>query len=166
MMLQPTNSLPKRLATGFLLTTTLLLGGCLKELTGSNYDRYQTRTLQTIQFGEITEIEMVKVDGTQSGVGAAAGAATAGIAATNIGGGRGKAIATIAGAVAGGVLGNYAERKMTETMAMNLTVRLETGGYISVVQQAEGGNSFQIGDHVKVMTQGNGTSRVVRTGHR
>ena len=154
----------KRLATGVLLVTTLMLGGCLKELTGSNYDRYETRSLQTVQFGEIIEIEMVKVDGTESGVGSVAGAATGGIAATHIGGGRGRLLATIAGAVTGGVLGNLAERKMTETSALNITVRLESGGYVSVVQQAEGSSSFQIGDRVKVMTQGNRGSRVVRTG--
>jgi len=155
----------KRLVIALLLTATTMLGGCLKELTGSNYDRYEARSLQSIQFGEITEIETVRVDGTESGVGAVAGAATGGIAASNIGGGRGKGIATIVGAVAGGMLGNYAERKATETSALNLTIRLETGGYVSVVQQVEGGNSFQIGDRVKVMTQGN-SSRVVRTGTR
>lgn len=152
----------KRLITTALVTTTLLLSGCLKELTGSNYDRYETRSLQTIQFGEIVEIENVKVDGTESGVGTAAGAATGGIAASNIGGGRGQGLAVIAGAVAGGLLGNYAERKTTETEALNLTIRLETGGYVSVVQQAEAGSSFQIGDRVKVMSQGR-SSRVVRT---
>ncbi len=150
----------KGLLVGSVLGVTTLLGGCLKELTGSNYDRYEARTMQTIQFGEIVEIEMVKLDGTESGVGSLAGAATGGIAASNIGGGRGQGLAMIAGAVAGGVLGNYAERKSTETNALNFTVRLDNGSFISVVQQPEG-NSLLVGDRVKVMTQGR-TSRIAR----
>ncbi len=150
----------KGLLVGSVLGVTTLLGGCLKELTGSNYDRYEARTMQTIQFGEIVEIEMVKLDGTESGVGSLAGAATGGIAASNIGGGRGQGLAMIAGAVAGGVLGNYAERKSTETNALNFTVRLDNGSFISVVQQSEG-NSLLVGDRVKVMTQGR-TSRLAR----
>ncbi len=150
----------KGLLVGSVLGVTTLLGGCLKELTGSNYDRYEARTMQTIQFGEIVEIELVKLDGTESGIGSLAGAATGGIAASNIGGGRGQGLAVIAGAVAGGVLGNYAERKSTETDALNFTVRLDNGSFISVVQQSEG-NSLLVGDRVKVMTQGR-TSRLAR----
>ena len=145
-----------------LLLLPFLLVGCMNDLTGSNYDRGEARSLQTVQFGEIVEIEQVKVDGSQSGVGAVAGAATGGIAGSTIGGGKGKGLATIAGAVAGGLLGNYAEKKVTETTGLNLTVRLDSGSYVSVVQQVEQGNSFRVGDRVKVLSQGR-TSRVVHT---
>ncbi|WP_087108993.1 glycine zipper 2TM domain-containing protein [Parendozoicomonas haliclonae] len=134
----------------------------MTDLTGSNYDRLEARSMQTVQFGEIVEIELVRVDGTQSGVGALTGAAVGGIGGSTIGGGKGKSLATIAGAVAGGVLGNYAERKATETMAINMTVQLENGSYISVVQQEEPGNSYRVGDRVKVLSQGS-SSRVVHT---
>ncbi|MTI14279.1 glycine zipper 2TM domain-containing protein [Sansalvadorimonas verongulae] len=134
----------------------------MTDLTGSNYDRGEARSLQTVQFGEIVEMETVKLDGTQSGLGAVAGAATGGIAGSTIGGGKGKSLATIAGAVAGGVLGNYTERKVTESNGFNLTIRLDNGNYVSVVQQLEQGNSLQVGDRVKVLSNGR-NSRVVRT---
>ncbi|WP_281645592.1 glycine zipper 2TM domain-containing protein [Parendozoicomonas sp. Alg238-R29] len=143
-------------------TLTLLLGGCLADLTGSNYDRGEARTVQAVQFGEIVDIETVKVDGTKSGVGAVAGAATGGLAGSTIGGGKGKSLAAIAGAVAGGVFGNYAERKVTEGNGLNLTVKLDNGSFISIVQQVEQGNSFRVGDRVKVYSHGR-TSRVVRS---
>ena len=154
--------LKRFLSLASVATLSIFLTGCLADLTGSNYDRGEARTLQTVQFGEIVEIEAVKVDGTQSGVGAVAGAATGGIAGSTIGGGKGKSLAAIAGAVAGGVLGNYAERKVTESSSMNLTIRLDNGNYISVVQQLEQGNSLQVGDRVKVLSNGR-HSRAVRT---
>ena len=155
------------LSSGFrglvMLPVLLMLGGCMTDLTGSNYERGEARSLQTVYFGEIIEIEQVKLEGSKSGVGSLAGAATGGIAGAHVGGGSGKAVGAIAGAVAGGLLGNLAERKMTESTALNLTVRLDNGNHISVVQQVEAGNSYRTGDRVKVMVQGS-SSRVVHTG--
>lgn len=132
---------------------SLLMTGCMADLTGSNYDRGEARTLQSVQFGEVVELEAVRVDGSQ-GLGAIAGAAAGGIAGSTIGGGKGKSLATIAGAVAGGVLGNLAERKTTETNGVNLTIRLDNGNHVSVVQQVEQGNNFRVGDRVKVLSNG------------
>ncbi len=137
----------------------MMLGGCLNELSGTNYDRVEARSLQTVHFGEIVEIESVKLEGTQSGIGAATGAAVGGIGGSKIGGGKGKSIATIAGVVAGGLLGNMVEKKSTESTGLNLTVRLDSGEHVSVVQQ---GGGFRIGDRVKVLVQGR-SSRVVHT---
>ena len=138
----------------------LLLSGCMSDLTGSNYDRGEARSMQSVQFGEIVEIEQVKLDGSQSGLGAVAGAATGGVAGSAVGGGKGKSLATIAGVVAGGLLGNYAEKNVTKSNGLNLTIRLDNGSYVSVVQQLEQGNSFRLGDRVKVLSQGR-TSRVL-----
>lgn len=141
---------------------SLLVTGCMADLTGSNYDRGEARTLQSVQFGEVVEMEAVKVDGSQSGLGAVAGAAAGGVAGSTIGGGKGKSLATIAGAVAGGVLGNLAERKTTESNGVNLTIRLDSGNYVSVVQQVEANNSFRVGDRVKILSNGR-QSRVVHS---
>ena len=141
---------------------SLMLGGCMTDLTGSNYDRREARSTQTVQFGEIVEIETVKVDGSQSGIGGVAGAVAGGIGGSTIGGGNGQTLATVAGVVAGGLLGDYVERKATEDSAFNMTIRLDNGSYISVVQKPEKGGSFRVGDRVKVLSQGR-TSRVVLT---
>ncbi len=147
-----------------LLATLMLAGGCMSDLTGNRYDRVEARTMQSVQFGEIVEIESVQLEGARSGVGAMAGAAAGGVAGSTIGGGKGKTLASIAGAVAGGLLGNAAENKLTESAGLNITIRLDNGNHVSVVQQVEKDNSFRTGDRVKVLTRGR-TSRVVHSGH-
>ncbi|MCL6269600.1 glycine zipper 2TM domain-containing protein [Sansalvadorimonas sp. 2012CJ34-2] len=147
-----------------MLPVLLLTGGCMSDMTGTNYDRGEARTLQSVQFGEIVDIENVKLEGSKSGVGTVAGAAVGGLAGSKVGHGRGSAVAAIAGAVAGGVLGNAAENKITEGTGLNITVRLDNGNHVSVVQQLEKGNSFRVGDRVRVLTQGR-TARVVHSAH-
>ncbi len=140
----------------------LVISGCTKDLFGTTYSQSEARQMQTVQFGTIAEVRLVKLEGQQSGIGAAAGGAIGGIAARgNIGGGSGSNIAGIAGAVAGGLLGNLAEKKLTEKQGVELTVKLDNGSMVSVVQQADPNAGFAAGDRVKVLSQGR-TSRVVK----
>ncbi len=137
-----------------------LLTGCISDLTGTAYSRGEARQMQTVRYGQVKELELVKIEGTQSGIGAAAGGAVAGMGATNLGGGRGTAIYSIAGALAGGLLGNWAEERMTRKQGVNITVQLDDGGIISVVQEVDAGQNFAVGSRVKVMGQHDAT-RVV-----
>ena len=139
----------------------MLTAACTSDLTGTTYNAEEARQMQMVRFGTIAEARLVKLEGTQGEVGTLAGAAVGGLAGSSIGGTTESKIAAIAGAVAGGVLGNMAEKKMTVQQGVELTVRLEEGSYISVVQQADPNAPFNSGDRVKVLTQGN-TSRVVR----
>ncbi len=149
-------------AAVFLATVVLALSGCMSDLTGTTYSRQEARQMQVVKFGTIAEVRLVKLEGTESGVGTLAGGAAGGIAAgSNVGSGSGSAVAAIAGAVAGGVLGNMAEKKLTEKQGVELTVRLEDGTYVSVVQQADANAPFTPGDRVKILSQGS-ASRVVR----
>lgn len=139
-----------------------LLSGCVSELTGTSYSREEARQMQEVRFGTIAEVRMVKLEGTRSDIGTLAGGALGGIAAgSSIGKGSGKAVAAIAGALAGGALGNMAEKKLTAKQGVELTVQLENGAYISVVQQLDPKAPFVMGDRVKVLTQGT-ASRVVK----
>ena len=138
----------------------LFLSGCISDLTGTAYSRGEARQMQTVRYGKVKELELVKIEGTQSGIGAAAGGAVTGIGASNLGGGRGTAIYSIAGALAGGLLGNWAEEKMTRKQGVNVTVQLDDGGTISVVQEVDPGQNFSVGSRVKVMGQ-NEATRVV-----
>ena len=135
--------------------------GCTSDLTGTTYKADEARQMQVVRFGTIAESRLVKLEGTQGEVGTIAGAAVGGLAGSSIGGGTGSKIAAVAGAVAGGIAGNMAEKKITAKQGVELTVRLEDGSYVSVVQQADPNAPFNSGDRVKVLTQGN-TSRVVR----
>ncbi|MCY4472522.1 MAG: glycine zipper 2TM domain-containing protein [Kistimonas sp.] len=155
--------LPSRLA--LLGSTLLVLGlvsGCASDLGGNNYDRHELRQEQRVRFGTIISMEQVKVDGQESGGGALAGAAAGGIAGSSVGKGSGQGLAVVAGALTGLVLGNQAEKSITRTTASNLTIQLDNGEYISVVQEIADPNSLRTGDRVKIFSQGR-TSRVVRT---
>ena len=139
----------------------MMVVGCTSDLTGTTYRADEARQMQVVRFGTIVESRLVKLEGTQGEVGTIAGAAVGGLAGSSIGGGTGSKIAAVAGAVAGGIAGNMAEKKITVQQGLELTVRLEDGSYISVVQQADPNAPFNSGDRVKVLTQGN-TSRIVR----
>ena len=139
----------------------MMAAACTSDLTGTTYKADEARQMQIVRFGTIVESRLVKLEGTQGEVGTIAGGAVGGLAGSSIGGGTGSKIAAVAGAVAGGIAGNMAEKKITAQQGVELTVRLEDGSYISIVQQADPNAPFNSGDRVKVLTQGN-TSRVVR----
>ena len=152
----------KKITRAVVITAPLMLAmACTSDLTGTTYRADEARQQQVVRFGAIVESRLVKLEGTQGEVGTLAGAAIGGLAGSSVGGGTGSKIAAVAGAVAGGVAGNVAEKKITLKQGVELTVRLDDGSYISVVQQADPEAPFNSGDRVKVLTQGN-TSRVVR----
>ena len=72
-------------------------------------------------------------------------------------GGRGSAIAAVVAGVAGGLIGNKVENAATKKQGLEITVQLDSGNIISVVQQAE--ENFQAGDRVRLLTS-KGVARV------
>jgi outer membrane lipoprotein SlyB len=150
-----------KLITVLALISAMLLTGCTGNLSGSTYSRSEARQVQQVQFGVVEAATPVVIEGRTDGiVGTGAGAVIGGIAASNIGGGRGQDIATVVGAIAGGVAGQKMEESMTRAQGQEVTVRLESGRIISVVQEVGNGPLFQAGDRVRVLTHG-GTARVV-----
>lgn len=149
---------------GILLTVACLsLGatGCMSTLTGESYSRDEARRVQTVEYGMVEYVRPVVIEGTKSGVGPATGAAVGGIAGSTVGHGRGSAAATVVGAVAGGVAGGLAEEAATRKQGVEITVRMDSGRIISVVQEVAGSTSFQAGDRVRVLTLG-GTTRIAQ----
>jgi len=149
---------------GILLTVACLsLGatGCMSTLTGESYSRDEARRVQTVEYGMVEYVRPVVIEGTKSGVGPAAGAAVGGIGGSTIGHGRGSAAATVVGAVAGGVAGGLAEEAATRKQGVEITVRMDNGRLISVVQEVSAGMSFQAGDRVRVLSLG-GTTRIAQ----
>jgi outer membrane lipoprotein SlyB len=130
---------------------TLLLGGCMPTSnSGSIYTRDQARQVQEVESGVIESVRNVQIEGTQSGVGTVGGAVIGAIASSGVGGGRGRSIATTAGAIAGGLLGSALEEGTTRKDALEITVRLDSGKSLSVVQEAD--VPFQAGERVHVLT--------------
>jgi outer membrane lipoprotein SlyB len=143
-----------------LLTAGLLsifLVACASSNSGSVYSRDEARKVQTIRTGIVESVRQVKLEGTKSPVGTIAGGAVGGIAGSSVGGGRGSAIAAVIGAVAGGLAGSALEEGITRKDGLEITVKLNGGGLVAVVQEAD--EAFAAGDQVRLIESG-GTTRV------
>ncbi|HEV7802357.1 MAG TPA: glycine zipper 2TM domain-containing protein [Burkholderiales bacterium] len=140
-------------------TLATVLTGCAPGLGGSSYSRDQARREQTVRMGYVESVRDVKLEGTRSGVGPAAGAVVGGIAGSTVGAGRGSAVAAVIGAVAGGVAGQAAEQGVTGKRGVEVTVKLDNGQMVAIMQEAD--ETFRPGDRVRILSDG-ATSRVTR----
>jgi outer membrane lipoprotein SlyB len=134
-----------------------MLSACATSKSGDVYTRDQTRQAQTVKMGVIESVRQVKIEGTKSGVGTATGAVVGGVAGSTMGGGKGKILTSVIGAVAGGLAGSAAEEGLMRTDGVEITVKLDNGGMIAIVQEAT--EAFHAGERVRVL-EGGGATRV------
>ncbi len=141
-----------------LVILVLTLTACASSRSGQVYTRDQARTSHTVEYGTVTAATQVQIEGTKSGIGTAAGGAAGGVAGSSIGGGRGRVLGAIAGAVVGGLAGSAAEEGITRKTGLEITVQLDSGEILAVVQEAD--VAFRVGDRVRVLRDNYGTTRV------
>lgn len=141
----------------FVAFISILLAACASSNSGSVYKRDDARKVQTVKTGVVESVRTVKLEGTKSPVGTIAGGAVGGIAGSSIGHGRGSAIGAVIGAVAGGVAGSAVEEVATRKDGLEITVKLDGGGMIAIVQEAD--EEFHPGDKVRIVENAD-TSRV------
>jgi len=147
-------------ALTLLLSGAVLTGCAQSTLTGTSYSRGEARQAQTVQMGRVESVVPIVIEGRTDGiVGAGAGAVIGGIAGNQVGGGSGRQIATVIGAVAGGVGGQRVEEMTSRRQGVEVTVRLDNGSLVSVVQEVDPNQIFSPGDRVRVLGQGS-TMRV------
>ena len=139
------------------LLVSLILAGCASSRSGDVYSRDQTRREMVVRTGVVESVREVSMEGTKSGAGTFAGAAVGGVAGSNVGGGKGQIVGAILGAVAGGIAGSAVEEHVTKKNALEITVKLDGGQLVAVVQEI--GDYFQPGERVRVLS-GSGSSRV------
>jgi len=139
----------------FLLTIT----GCISGKGGKDYSRSQTRGEASVRIGTIIDINQTEIDGTRTGIGAAAGTVIGAIASkgdrTNW---KGDLAATIGGLL-GGIIGQSAEQFTTKKKGIELIIDLGDDKLVSVVQEDDG-TAFKKGDRVR-LTNSSGDTRVV-----
>ena len=76
-----------------------------------------------------------------------------GIAGSTVGGGsRANAAGAVAGAILGGVAGHAIEESATERPGVEITVRMDSGRMVAIVQEAS--ELFRSGDRVRVLSDG------------
>ena len=81
-------------------------------------------------------------------VGTIAGGVVGGVLGHQVGGGKGKDIATIAGALGGAYAGNRVQNNMAKTTEYHVVVRLESGATQTVKLAAQ--PALKVGERVKV----------------
>jgi outer membrane lipoprotein SlyB len=133
---------------------TLGLTGCVSGLQGSTYSRSEARQVQEVEFGTVLSANPVVIEGKQSGAGQLPGAIIGGVAGSSVGEGKGQQIFTILGAVGGAVVGSMIEEQATRTQGLELTIKMDSGKTLSIVQEVDNVNVFREGQRVRVLTQG------------
>jgi outer membrane lipoprotein SlyB len=144
----------------WLLLIPAILAGCASGRGGDDYERAEARRVYEVKMGIVEHVRSVKLEGTETGIGAAAGGVVGGIAGSTAGRGKGSAVGAVLGAVVGGLAGAAAEEVTTRKTGVEVTVSLDSGRTIALVQEDKGEN-FKVGERVRVLESG-GQVRVSR----
>lgn len=137
------------------LPLALLFSSCAQDsLTGNTYSRNDASQMQSVNRGRITEIRYVKIEGGNT-AGTIVGGVAGGALGSNVGGGRtANTAGAIGGALLGGVMGSHAQQSVQSRSGIEITVKLDNGGSVAVVQELKGSESFKVGDRVRVLSSG------------
>ncbi len=146
------------LSAAALLSATILLSGCASSMSNRNYSLNEAYQPMNVQYGTVDSVRSVLIQGAQTGVGPMAGAVIGGAAGNAVGGGNGQIITTVAGALLGGLAGAAAEAGASRQEGQQITIRMDDGRLIAVVQS--GKVAFTSGERVQVLTAPDGTTRV------
>lgn len=125
------------------------LGACASSPSSTGYGRAPAPSVnRCYECGTVERIEVLEVSGRSSGGGAVLGGIVGGVLGHQVGGGRGKDVATVAGALGGALIGNEVEKNRGTTAAWDVRVRLEDGTNKVVRYTTE--PSWRVGDKVRI----------------
>ena len=108
----------------------------------------QEAAKECLNCGVIESIKLVELKGEGTGVGAVTGGVLGAVVGKEIGAGRGKTLATVAGAAGGAYAGNEIEKNMKKSTYFRVTVRMNNGSVRTITQKTDPG--FKSGDSVKI----------------
>lgn len=98
--------------------------------------------------GTVESVHTVEHHAKPSGVGAVAGALLGGVIGNRFGGGNGRVLTTVGGAVGGGLAGNEIEKRTHTSSSYVVQVRMENGKLRSFPSATQPG--WNVGDRVKI----------------
>lgn len=138
----------------------LLFVSCAQQsLTGDTYSRGEAGRAQSVNAGKITSIRNVAIQG-NSAMGGLIGGIAGGVLGNEIGSGStANTLGAVGGAAAGAAIGSRLEQSMGTKQGLEITVKLDKGGSVSAVQEVNKRESFNVGDRVRVLSNGS-TTRV------
>ncbi len=141
-----------------LLLIAFFITGCASSRSGKVYSRDEARRPLSVYYGTVLEVHDAQIEGTKTAAGPIAGAAAGGVLGNTVGGGSGNTAATVIGAIAGTLAGAAIEEGMTRKPAQEITIDMDDGRIIVVVQEAD--EEFKTGDRIRVVKSPDGTLRV------
>lgn len=144
-------------AVVFVLLLAMLGAGCSSQ-SGSVYSTSQARVVHRVEYGTVTAVRQVQIQGEQSGLGVLGGAVMGGVLGSTMGASTGRTLAILGGSLAGAAAGAAGEQALKDKNGLELTVKMEDGSTVSIVQEAD--EYFAAGDRVRVLTAGDGSARV------
>jgi outer membrane lipoprotein SlyB len=118
----------------------------MSTLSSDSYSRSDARTAYEVEFAKVVSVRKVKLEGTQTGAGTIAGGVIGASGTDNV---RGQVV----GGVLGAILGSTIEESSTSKDGLEITVKMQTGKLLAVVQQ-DTGETFRAGDRVRVLRSG------------
>ena len=127
-----------------------VLFSCSSNRSSRVYTADQALQAEDVEEGVVESVETAVIRKEDTPVGVAGGAVIGSIAGSTVGGGKGKEIASVAGALLGGLVGHFVEQGVTDQQAFKIVVRLNSGQKIVVVQEAD--VPFQPGERVNVFS--------------
>ena len=144
-------------AVMLLLAVSLVMQGCASR-GGKTYSDDEVRSVQSLQYGTIVNVSDVMVAEDPSIIGPVLGGVAGGVLGSLVGSGTGRTLAILGGAAVGALAGGAGEYAVRKYEATELTIELENGRTIVVVQ----GNDefFVTGDKVRVLMTGEDKVRV------
>lgn len=142
------------------LVSLLVLAGCASSSSGNVYSRNEVRRAWSVEYGRVIDIEEVVIEGERSRLGRIGGGFVGYELGRTVGSGSGRRIGGAVGAVAGAVAGQAVEKQLTRSRGYQITVELDRGRSIAIVQADD--EKFTTGERVKVLRRGDGAARVTR----
>src|SRR5262249_53668432 len=116
---------------------------CVAAVGCASQTPYRAGTLQQIRYGEVIDTKEIQVEGYSTRVGTWGGASVGRAVGYTKGGDR--LIAGAIGGVAGAIAGEALEKKARAKDGFEITVRMDDGSTVAVIQEADAG-TFEAGD--------------------
>ncbi|MEB0134789.1 glycine zipper 2TM domain-containing protein [Actimicrobium sp. CCC2.4] len=113
-------------------------------------DNYQQQAAASCyNCGRVESVKTIQSAAQPSGVGVGVGAVLGGLLGNQVGGGNGRTLATVAGAVGGGYAGNEVEKRSRGTTSYQVRVRMDDGQLQTFPSDSPDG--WRAGDEVRVV---------------
>jgi outer membrane lipoprotein SlyB len=143
-----------------LLVAAATVAGCARGLGGDEYSRRDARQGYEVEYGEVTRVDPVTIEGEYTSLGTSGGGLVGYSLGRIIGDGNVSRVAGAVGGVAGAAAGREAEKAATTVRGLEITVDLDRGGSLLIVQSAD--VPFAPGERVRVIRGRGDEARVLK----